>query len=364
MLFTILLMVHTSCSVGEEVSPAAVEPAIGFGIGDIAQTKVEYTEGESDARLSAEFEPEELIGIYAFYNNFFYYYTEYAGYAESVIFHNQWLKIDKVDVTKAAYEPQLSWTFSTLYGDSPHTLDCVAYYPYAANYNPRYANLVHSYSTEDSNGGAATLEYYYVGYMGGVSDNATEVVNANVDFMTAHVRYDSYTDSADAAGFRDYIISNPTIALSFTRQLASLDLQVTKPLTHNEKIFVNELQVIFDAPAKFEQKIDETKAVAWSDVRRELSYTVDCNDKELIKNTWDDTPVDDVAKQDVENLLGVDNMLFFPPDTYIRKLVFTITIGEGDAATQQRYVWHPHVATFVRNKHYTLTLELDPERDN
>lgn len=348
-----LVFMLCSCTKDEAESQGVVDGVILFGVEDIASTKVLYGD-QDNGGLSASFEDGEYIGLYAFYNNFYYYYMSYLSFAESVLFTNQGLKIELSDAScDATYSPLKSWTFSTLYGTAPHTLDCIAYYPFQESYNPKYVNMVHD------DGGAATLEYYYVGYLG--SEEADNVVNANIDFMTAHSRY-AYS-SSDTEGFRSDMLSRDKLILAFTRQMASLNLQVTKPEGYTAEIVVKGLTVYFDAYTKFTQTVNTSSSVTWSEMTENyaLEASVTCGDSgvSLSETSWNSTPSEDFVYV-VPNLLEDDNMLFFPPATEINKIVFSITDG-GVATT---YTWHPHVAPIEANTLYTLNLELDPSRAN
>ncbi len=335
-------MLLASCEKHEVVSSVA-QSSILFSVDEITQTKVSYGEQENGG-VSAAFEDGDYIGVYAFYNNFYYYYMEYLSFAESVIFANDSLELDGSG--GASYSPLKSWTFSTLYGTAPHTLDVVSYYPFTSGYNPKYINVVH----DDS--GAATLEYYYVGYLG--DDSQTDdVVNFNIDFMTATQRY-NYSD--DTTGFRDAMLALPSIPLSFTRQMASLNIQVTKPDDYSSDIIVTQVDVYCYAYQKFTQTIGANEKIEWSEKSEELLVaTATC--KITLDKTGRDEVSDEEATNDVDNLLESDNLLYFPPGTDISKVVFTLDGGGS-------YTWHPHIATIEANTNYILNLELDPARAN
>lgn len=343
----ILLCGLSSCAKQETEGLDSSQNAMLFGIEEITQTRLSYSD-QDNGGLAAKFDAYENIGLFAYYNNFYHYYNEYASFAESVLFSNQGLIIDAN--YNATYSPLKSWTFSTLYGTAPHTLDAVAYYPFEEDYNPGYINL---FRDSENN---TLLEYYYVGYLG--SEVAQDsVVQCHRDFMTAHTRYDY---SGTPSDFRDAMLELTSIPLTFTRQLASLNLQVTKPDDYPTEIIVTGISVYFDAYRKFTQSIDSKSTVTWSNMTSNysLTATATCN-TELEETGWDSTPDQD-AYNTVENLLEDDNMLFFPPETQINKVVFTLT----DDGAETTYTWHPHIATIEANTHYTLSLELDPARAN
>ncbi len=330
-----LSLLLTACTQTTDPEQEPTQDAILFGVEGVAQTKVDY-DGQS-----ADFTAGDQIGVYAFYNNFYYYYTQYSSFAESVIFANQGLIVD--ESKNANYSPLVSWTFSTLYGTAPHTLDVVAYYPFKEGYNEDYALLVH----DDS--GAATLKYYYV--------NSSGVVNSGVDFMTAQTRYD---DSDAPEDFRSDMLALERIPLSFTRQLASLNLKVTKPYGYSDKIVVNGVTVTFDAYKEFSQTVGASPQSTWSEMTENYALTgsTECN-VTLSETVYEDAP-DESTTSTATYLLEDDNMFFFPPETNILKVDFDITVG----TEKTTYTWHPHIATIQANTHYTLNLELDPARAN
>lgn len=362
------LLLLGSCAKEEVEISDSTEHAMLFSIEEIAMTKVEYGE-QTNGGISATFEVGDQVGVYAFYNNFYYYYNQYEDFAESVILANHGMKVEKNDSELTlVYTPVVSWTFSTLYGTAPHTLDCVAYYPFEDGYNTDYAMMVHDSS------GAATLEYYYA-YTETNTDTDTEIVTetvktrANIDFMTACYRNDEYAATTDKEddpdGFREAMLSLESIPLSFTRQLASLNLQVTKPDGYGDKIVVNGITVYFDACTKFVQTIGYSDKIEWSEMTTGYSLTATTTCSAILAETgWDDVPEEDASNEGVANLLKDEDMLFFPPGSDILKIVFSITVGEGDSAYDTEYTWHPHIAPIVANTHYTLSLELDPERAN
>ncbi len=353
-----LLLVCASCTKEETTEEAVVaeEAVMQFSVEQIAQTKVEYS------GLTATFTDGENAGLYTFYNNFYYYYNDYGCFAESVIFANQGVTLYSSGV--AEYSPMRSWTFSTIYGTAPHTIDCMAYYPFRADYNPDYVVV----ETIDN---TPTIEYNYYSETTTTTET-TKTVNSDIDFMTAHYRYaatDSNGDS-DPETFRTYMLALGSIPLTFNRQTASLNLKVTKPDEHTDEIVVTGITVYFDAYTKFTQKIDNTSAVSWSEMWSEtykdettgdyLTTSKECN-ATLAKTGWDDIPTDGATTTTtVANLLEDSNMLFFPPEAEIQKIVFTLT----DGSEAKEYTWHPHMATIEANTHYTLNLELDPERAN
>ncbi len=347
-----LLLACSSCAREElqsyvEEDVEVVENPMLFGVEQIAQTKVTYD------GVTASFEVGDEIGIYAFYNNFYYYYNDYGVFAESVLFANHGAHIG--DSSNAIYEPLRSWTFSTVYGTAPHTLDCVAYYPLKEGYNPDH--VIMNYDDTD----AVTLQYcYYYDYETEDEDASTtgQIVRDTVDFMTAHTRYDEY--QGDPETFRTEMLGLTSIPLEFTRQTASLNFQVTKPDDHTNTIIVTGLTIYFDACTKFTQSISGSDTISWSDMTENhyLEATRTCS-KALVTTNWDAIP-EEGSSNTVANLLDDDNMLFFPPKTEIWKVVFTIT----DNGEEKEYTWHPHVAEIVANTHYTLSLELDPDRAN
>lgn len=354
---SIALLALASCSednIETSESVETVENPMLFGIEQIAQTKVSYGD-QDNAGLSAKFDVGDNLGVYAFYNNFYYYYNDYGVFAESVIFANEGMWVtESSGAYYASYEPLRSWTFSTLYGTAPHTLDVVAYYPLVSGsgYNPHHLNVVET-------NGAATLEYYYYSY-DGADDSDGYTVNSNVDFMTAHTRYDQYEDQPEQ--FRAAMLSLTSIPLEFTRQLASLNFQVTKPDGYESEIKVTALTVTFDAPTKFTQTISSSPKIAWDDMTENYSLTASTTcEATLAQTVYNYTPgehEEDIAV--VDDLLEDDELLFFPPETEIWKIVFTIT----DGGVEKEYTWHAHVAEIVANTHYTLSLELDPSRAN
>lgn len=354
-----LLLALNSCQ-KEQIEDVVIDKEILFGVEEIAQTKLAYGD-QTNGGLSAKFSADDKIGVYAYYNNFYYYYTEYESFAESVVFSNQgmWITNNADGTQGLSYSPLRSWTFSTLYGTAPYKIDCIAFYPYndsggTSYYNPKYINMVNDES------GKATLEYYYYGYMGNDAD-ATYVVNSNIDFMTAHTLY----QEEDATDFRSAMLGLDYIPLVFTRQTASLNLQVTKPDDYPTEIIVTGISVYFDAYTKFTQTLSSSGGtisdeIRWEDMTTDYSLTASttCN-ATLAETGWNAVPDED-SSNEVEDLLEDDEILFFPPDTEIFKIVFTLT-DDGEAKT---YTWHPHIATIVANTHYTLSLELDPARAN
>lgn len=342
----------SGCTNSSDIEDEPLQDAMLFGVEEIAQTKVAYSQG-SDDKITATFEEGDQIGLYAFYNNFYYYYPEYSSFAESVIFANQELTV-QADRKSTTYTPVRSWTFSTLYGTAPHTLDAIAYYPFKADYNADYVYIEHTYPDAEAgtSGGKATLIYYYATQ----DSESNYTANVDVDFMTAHTRYD---DSETPDNFRSDMLSLAAIPLSFTRQTASLNLQVTKPDDYGTDLTVTSITVYYDAYTKFTQSVDVTSEVAWSDMTSDYALQVSKTglSVELAETDWDSTPTED-SYNAVSNLLADDNLLHFPPDTQINKIVFTLK------ETSDTYTWHPHIATFVANTHYTLNLELDPARNN
>ncbi len=355
-LFIGLLSALCSCTKGSNTSDAPLQDAMLFGVEEIAETKVAYSQ-DADDKIIASFTEGDEIGVYAYYNNFYYYYTEYADFAESVIFANHQLTVGD-DGESLSYSPLRSWTFSTLYGTAPHTLDAFAYYPFKADYNYDYVYIEHTYpdAEEGTSGGAGTLIYWYA-YDYDENDVNYGAVNSDIDFMTAHTRYD---DSETPENFREDMLSLTAIPFAFTRQTASLNLQVTKPDDYASTITVTGITVYYDAYRKFTQSINSSSVVTWSEMT--TGYALEASktglNVELDETDWDSTPTED-SYNEVDNLLANDNLLHFPPDTQINKIVFTIS-----GATTNTYTWHPHIATFVANTHYTLNLELDPERAN
>lgn len=364
----------SSCTKQDNNSTAPQADAIRFGIEEIAETRLAYDE-QDDSRLSARFTDGNKIGLYAFFNNFYYFYPEYSNFAESVIFANQDLTVRYTDQGEqyTEYSPIKSWTFSTIYGTAPHTLDVVAYYPQKMGYNPDYVVINHSYSDKDGKGGgAATLKYFYVSKKTDPTTNATTTkVNFDIDFMTAHTRYD---DSKTPLNFRNDMLSLSHIPLRFTRQTASLNLKVTKPDYYEDSITVKSVTAHFKAYQEFDLKgyinkdvqFDETtKPFAysqgtWSNMSEDyLTASIGDLNVKLEKTNWTGNPQEG-AERDVENLLPLEKMFHFPTDTDILKVVFTIL----DGTDEKTYVWHPHIAPIVANTHYTLHLELDPKRAN
>lgn len=342
--------VPTSCTKDETIEdPNSQESVMLFGVENIAQTKVSYDD-QPNGGLSAKFDAGDNIGVYAFYNNFYYYYNDYGTFAESVIFANQGMTLN--DDLDATYSPLRTWTFSTLYGTAPHTLDVMSYYPLVEGYNPGCINM-YSDST-----GAATFEYYYYSY---VETNGVKVytLNSDKDFMTAQTRYSGYSDSST---FRTAMLALEKIPLSFTRRLASMNFQVTKPDDYTTDIVVTGLTVYFKAPTKFTETVgaNPSRSWGWEEEYEDTIFEASTTCKEILEETsWDDTP-EEGATNEVDNLLEDEELLFFPPGTEIQKIVFTLTDG-GEATT---YTWHAHVAEIVANTHYTLNLELDPARAN
>lgn len=330
-----LLSALTSCTKSNNFSHQ--EQSMLFGVESITQTRVDYTDHDNGG-VAAQFEEGDQIGLYGFYNNFYYYYSEYLNFAESVIFANQGLIVNSQG--SAAYSPIRSWTFSTIYGTAPHTLDCIAYYPFREGHNPTYVNLTH-----DENG-AATLEYHYV-------DGSD--INSNIDFMTAHTRYDRHETPED---FRKEMLALKSIPLTFTRRTASLNFKVTKPKGYAREIVVTGVTLHFDSYSKFHQKVDGGSAIWWSGMTNGYSRLTSTNcEKSLKETTWDGIP-EAGAQHKVENLLSSDQRFFLPPDSTIGKIVFSIT----DNGEPKTFTWHPHVATIEANATYTLNLELDPNR--
>ncbi|MFI3267426.1 MAG: hypothetical protein R3Y51_01790 [Rikenellaceae bacterium] len=327
-------LVSSSCT--KSLSDTASDESVMlFGV-ESTQTKVNYDGVEAD------FEKGDELGLYAFYNNFYYYYNEYASFAESVIFANHGLTID--ESKNATYSPLRTWTFSTLYGTAPHTLDVVAYYPFKTGYNEDYVVMVY-----DEDDGAATLEYYYVNDDGDIN---------NVDYMTACTRYDY---SAKTDEFREAMLGLEYIPLSFTRQTASLNFKITKPEDYETEIIVKGVEVTFDAYKKMTQTIGASSTVTWSDMTENYSLTTSTTcSATLAETVYDYTPSEDVTPTVVDDLLSDEQLLFFPPGTEIWKIVFTLT----DDGEEKEYTWHAHVDEIFANTHYTLNLELDPSRAN
>ncbi|MFR9650631.1 MAG: hypothetical protein SNG35_01220 [Rikenellaceae bacterium] len=345
-----------SCSVDETTGYDAAddEHYMIFGVERVAQSRLDY-DGQS-----ATFEAGENIGLYAFYNNYYFYYNDYDVFAESVIFANQGLAVYDGYATS---DPQLSWTFSTLYGTAPHTIDIVSYYPFKEYYNPDYVILI-DYVDDDSIG--PTLEFYYYNYD---DDEQTYTTNSTVDFMTAYTRYSYYDEDEDdygAATFRTEMLARESIPLTFTRQLASLNLQVTKPDGYETEIKVDSITVHFDAYQKYTLNTgnSDDPVAGWESDTMTSNYaltatTTLAEPKSLTETSWDSDPGEGVTYV-VEDLLEDDELLFFPPDTDIFKIIFYIT-DDGEAKT---YTWHPHITTIEANTRYTLSLELDPARAN
>ncbi len=336
----IAILAMSSCAKSAEDSTPEQEQqgTILFSIEGVAQTKVDYN------GIEADFEENDEIGLYAFYNNFYYYYLDYETFAESVIFANNGLTIDSSN--NATYSPLKSWTFSTIYGTAPHTLDVVAYYPFLADYNTDFAYMIY----DDT--GAASLIFSYL--------DSDDKVN-NVDFMIANERYDY---SADKDNFRAAMLALEYIPLTFTRQMASMNFKVTKPEGDTSTIVVTGVEVIFDASTKMSQLISTTEPKAvWSNDQSDMGYSLSNSttcEYTLAETEYDYTPEDDVTPAEVSDLLAEDNLLYFPPGTSIQKILFTIKV-DGSETT---YTWHAHVAEIVANTHYTLNLELDPDRAN
>ncbi len=332
-----LSLAIASCA-KEEISTSQND-AMQFWIKEITQSRVAYDDQENGG-ISATFEAGDDIGLYAFYNNFYYFYDQYNNFAESIIFANQGLRVDTQGA--ATYSPLRSWTFSTIYGTAPHTIDCIAYYPFKEGYNPNYVVMNH-----DSNG-AATLAYQYV-------DGDT--VNSNIDFMTAHTRYD---DSATPEKFRSDMLGLGSIPFIFTRRTASLNLRVSKPEGYATDVIVTGVTLYFDAYTKFTHTVNGESAVQWEGMTTgyALQASAAC-EKSLAETSWNPSP-ESGAMQPAENLLSEKERFFLPPDTNIHKVLFTITVNE----VEKSYTWHPHIAPIKANSHYTLNLELDPNRAN
>ncbi len=360
-----ILLVLTSCEREDIESVDTVEYPMLFGVEQITQTKVSYEDQYSDEDtatfegVAARFDVGDNVGLYAFYNNYYYWYNDYGCFAESVIFANHGMVVGEDNMLD--YSPIRSWTFSTLYGTAPHTIDVMAYYPLVDGYYPEQIAMINDET------GAATFEYYYFYNKTstttddqGETTTTSRVVNSDVDFMTAHTRYDEYEDRA--TDFREAMLEKATIPLEFTRQLASLNLQVTKPDGYATDIIVTGLTFYFDAYEKFTQTISSSDVVKWDGMTEGYSLTATVSDLEVTLNQtgWSDIPSDGATNEGVANLLTAKQMPFFPPDAEIWKVIFTITDG-GEAKT---YTWHPHITTIEANRHYTLSLELDPARAN
>lgn len=379
-----LLLALTACAKEEPESIAPIENPMLFSIKEIIQTKVSYDD-QTNGGLSAEFDHGDQIGLYAYYNNYYDYYDEYGNFAESVIFANNGAHVNSSG--SITYNPIQSWTFSSVYGTSPFTLDCVAYYPFKAGYNDNYAHMTSSLK------GAATINYDYA-YQESVTDEKTDVttttikVHDKIDFMTAHTKLSGVTevggdgDEWTAAEFREKMLALPSIKLSFMRQLATLNFKVSKPDNYANKIEVTKVEVTFDAPTKYAKLVSDNSGTdPWSTMASEwdngatpypLTASRECS-KELKETGWDDVPTAG-AVHPAENLLDCSNdddednnkLFYFPPKTKIWKVVFTI--NETDATTnakvEKTFTWHAHVAEIKANTHYSLTLELDPNRAN
>lgn len=389
-----VLLAISSCTKQEKVVEYTPNPML-FGIENIAQTKISYAaedvilldkngnpvldkDGNKifQERVTAEFEEWEQVGVYAFYNNFYYWYDEYQNFAESIIFPNIGMNVRYGTSGKyLEYSPLKSWTFSTIYGDSPHTLDAVAYYPLVVGYHPEQLQML---NTTPSN--PATLEYFYA-----YKETSTGkiIVNSHIDFMTAHTRYDN--NEKDPIAFRKQMLALEYIPLSFTRQTAVLNIQVTKPAKNRDKIEINGLTVEFDAPLKFTQKIapyssTPNENAAWDITTMAsqtegfgewLTATTTFSTPKVLKPTgFDDNP-DDNYQYVVEKLFDYttdkEQLLYFPTGTDINKITFDITVtGEDNVVKtdQTEFVWHPHIAPIKANRLLTLTLELDPSRES
>lgn len=299
---------------------------------------------------SNEFEFDDRLGVYMFFNHFYYYYTEYNNFAESVIFSNQELIVQSS--SSVSYSPLKTWTFSTVYGTAPHNLDIVAYYPYAVSDRVSFSNSTEDNGIDDTNNALFMFEY-----------DATNISN-HCDFMIAENTY-NYSDdltpdgSDDAEIFRNYILEQPYLTLTFKRKLASLNLKVSKEESITSDITVTGITVYFKADTLFCYNTLADSEAWYGKPSENKTVSVSC--KQVLTATIDPTDPDNSGVEfDVDYLLS-DN-LYFPPNTEIEMVEFNI---EGDGADgKSTYEWHPHMATIVENTHYTLNLELDPNRKN
>ncbi len=343
-LFTALLLSSCAKESLNDNNPAPKNPML-FGVEKIAQTKVAYTE-ETDGKISAAFEPKvDEIGLYAFYNNFYVWYDEYQNFAESVIFSNQGMEVD--DNGYLTYSPLKSWTFSTIYGTAPHTVDVEAYYPFKANYNDDM-NLA-----GDEKTGASTLIYKF--------KSASEV-KCDVDFMTSHRRIDEYEDKP--IEFREAMLALRTIELQFTRRTAAMNIKVSKPSDFDEKIVVNSIAVEFNAPTLYTQTISNVDVINWT-LPEDMTFSKTLTTAvELEKTNWNGMPSTDMTNS-TKDLFAPKDMLHFPPGTVINKITFGYTVtSASNVETSSTYNWHPHTAPTLANTSFTLNIELNPIRNN
>ncbi len=323
-----------SCEREEDKIGDRTEGVMMFGIDKIVQPRIDYGD-QSNGGISATFESDDRLGLYAFYNNFFYFYPEYNEFAESVVFVNQELVLD--DAGNASYSPLRTWTFSTIYGIAPYMIDCFAYHPYNT----------HSVNIFNNNHDIPVFEYTYA--------NGSST-NSNIDFMTAHTRHKS--DSAEE--FRATMLATDRIAFEFTRRTASFNFRVSKPANHKENIVVKKVEFHFDAYTKFLQQIDENSRCSWENMTTGYSLRASTTCNVSIEPTNPDITPDDGVDSGVKELLENDNLIFLPPDSKVLKIVFSI---EEDNVPKT-YTWHAHIEPIVANKHFSLNLELDPDRAN
>lgn len=359
--FAVVGAVVCSCDTADEQGLQEEACYIGFGLSAEVSTRVTVSDTENtEGKYDVTFDKGDKIGVYLYYNNFFNYYSEYNSYAESVIFANEELTVGS-DVATATYSPIKSWTFSTLYGTAPYRYDAIAYYPYTDD-----SDIASKWSAPESH----TFVYTY---------NPSDF-EKHCDFMIGSA---TYSDAAsNAENFRTYVLTNSNISLNFTRQMASMNFCITKA-DHLETsvIEVKGFAVYFSAYNQF--VYDQAKADGeWcssGDAPSVMgSYTVVVGSESLdssvatlattsANSTNNDTAGDTTT--DPEDLVGagvkvsdelISSHLYLPPQSYVSKIVFDITVDGAD----DTYTWHPHVAEIVANTHYTLNMELDPERSN
>lgn len=310
------------------------------------ETRVTDTE-QSDGSYTSKFDDNDEISVYSFYN----YYYEPDG--ESVVFDNEKVTVADDDTT-AEYqeltygEPLRAWTFSTIYGTAPHTVQNFAFYPYSTE--------ISLSTTNGSDAATFTLAYD---------------PKEPCDLMVAKTTLSKSTPS----DFRDFILGEgeyisdgaQTIKFQFERLLGAITFRITKVARVTEKIEINNIEVFYNTNGKEILTIDThsmndtddgTNSYSWTDSD---SITDSSSVKVPVRGencTINKTPTE--IRDEVKTITEKPQF-FFTPGTTISKVVFTYTLGSTAGET---HTWHPHINPIEANENISLQFELDPGRNN
>ncbi len=121
-----------------------------------------------------------------------------------------------------------------------------------------------------------------------------------------------------------------SIPFTFTRQMASMNFQITKPDDYENEIVVTAVTVNFDAPTMFHYTVNTGKGV-WNAESMTTGYelyasTICSKNEGLAITNWGETipeegVVENVEHDAISDLLTDDELLLFPPGSDIWKVV-------------------------------------------